>query len=137
LYLCNSVAVSKWQLKKIKPFIILQHETLHFILGYFNLYNMDNFIWCFSCKEMKPTRLFEATRYLSRGFEQCCIKCNDELFKREAIRTRTNEANRKARKVVEANMLKADAKEFKEIQRLKELDRNRYFISKEKDRRNN
>lgn len=108
-----------------------------FILGYFNLYNMEDLIWCFACKEMKSTRLFEATRYLSRGFEQCCKECNEELFKREAIKNRTFEANRKARKISEAKKLKAEAKEFKEAQRLKELERNRYFISKEIERHNN
>ena len=112
-------------------------RTYIFLLGYFNLYIMNDLIWCFACKEMKPTKLFEATRYFSRGFEQCCKECNDDLFKREAIRLRTNEANMKARKIVEAKKLKAEAKEFKEVQRLKELERNRYFISKEMERRNN
>lgn len=98
---------------------------------------MSNLIWCFACKEMKETKLFQATKYLSRGFEQCCKECNDELFKREAIRMRTNEANRKARKLSEAKKLKNEAKEFKEAQRIKELERNIYFLSKELERRNN
>lgn len=97
---------------------------------------MSNLIWCFACKEMKETKLFQSTEYLSRGFEQCCKECNDGLFKREAIRMRTNEANRKARKLSEAKKLKAEAKEFKEAQRIKELERNIYFLSKEMERRN-
>ena len=59
---------------------------------------MEDFIWCFSCKEMKLTKLFEATRYLSRGFEQCCKECNDGLFKREAIKNRTAVSNEEAKK---------------------------------------
>ena len=98
---------------------------------------MSILIWCFACKEMKETKLFQATKYLSRGFEQCCKECNDGLFKREAIRIRTNEANRKARKLAGAKKLKAEAKEFKEAQRIKELERNIYFLSKELERRNN
>ena len=98
---------------------------------------MSDLIWCFACKEMKPTKLFQATIYFSRGFEQCCKECNDGLFKREAIRMRTNEANRKARKIAEAKKLKADAKEFKEAQKSKQLERDRSFIASERDRRNN
>lgn len=80
---------------------------------------------------MKGTKLFQATRYLSRGFEQCCKECNDGLFKREAIRMRTNEANRKARKLAEIKKLKQEAKDFKEAQRIKELEQNISFIKKE------
>ena len=91
---------------------------------------MNDFIWCFSCKKMKGTKLFQATKYLSRGFEQCCKECNDGLFKREAIRMRTNEANRKARNLAEVKKLKNEAKEFKEAQRINELERNISFVKK-------
>jgi hypothetical protein len=81
---------------------------------------MNDLIWCFSCKEMKPTKLFEATRYLSRGFEQCCIKCNNELFKREAIKIRTEKANDDARKEKELRKLER----FKKNEPLRELIKN-------------
>lgn len=97
---------------------------------------MSDLIWCFACKEMKPTKLFQATRYFSRGFEQCCKECNDGLFKREAIRMRTNEANMKTRKLYEAKKLKDEVKEFKEAQKSKQLERDRSFIASERDRRN-
>ena len=81
---------------------------------------MSILIWCFACKEMMPTRFFEPSRYFSRGFEQCCRDCNNELLRRETIRIRTEKANEDARKEKEVRKLER----FKKNEPLRELIKN-------------
>lgn len=96
---------------------------------------MNDLIWCFSCKEMKPTRLFQATRYFSRGFEQCCKECNEELFKREAIRNRTIGANEEAKEQREAKKKLIEDEEAEQEKELQAKKKQREQVIK--DRLNN
>jgi len=93
---------------------------------------MEDFIWCFSCKEMKETKLFQATRYFSRGFEQCCIKCNDELFKREAIRSRTIVSNEEAKEQREAKKKLIEDEEAEQEKELQAKKKQREQVIKDR-----
>jgi hypothetical protein len=82
---------------------------------------------------MKPTKLFEATRYLSRGFEQCCIKCNNDLFKREAIKNRTAVSNEEAKELREAKKKLIEEEEAKQEEELQTKKKQRELALKQRN----